>query len=177
MIARSAATAAMSAARAMALVERHTTIAAPLALVYRVSQDYTLRHDWDPFPASIAVVAGEPGGPHIGTRVHIRSRLGMDMLVEFVQVAPPTHAAVKMIRGPWFLARFAGSWIFHEVTPGTTAARFRYTLTARPALLRFLIEPVAALYFSRVASKRLDGLRACCERLGDPRDAEAVPSR
>ena len=160
---------------AMALVERHTRIAAPLDLVYSVSQDYALRRDWDPFPSSITVVAGEPGGPHIGTRVHIRSRLGMDMLVEFVQVAPPTHAAIKMIRGPWLIARFAGSWIFREVTPGITTARFRYTLAARPALLRFLIEPVATLYFSRVASRRLEGLKACCERLGDARDA--VPSQ
>lgn len=148
----------------MALVESHTTIAAPIDLVYRTSQDYLVRYDWDPFPENIAVVKGEPNGPFVGTQVHIKSKLGMSMLVEFVQVMPPSCAAVKMVQGPWFLAKFAGSWIFHEVSTNATAARFRYTIVAKPALLRVLVEPLAFLYFSRVVRKRLAGLKAYCER-------------
>jgi hypothetical protein len=112
----------------MALIERQVHIAAPIDAVYRTSQDYAVRYEWDPFPESIAVVAGEPGGPFVGTQVSIESRLGMRMLVEFVQVKPPTHAAVKMIEGPWMLAKFAGSWIFQLVSPNLTTARFRYSI-------------------------------------------------
>lgn len=148
----------------MALVESHTTIAAPIDLVYRTSQDYSVRYDWDPFPENIAVVAGESNGPFVGTQVHIKSKLGMRMLVEFVQVLPPSRTAVKMVQGPWFLAKFAGSWIFQEVSSNATTARFRYTIVAKPALLRFLVEPLASLYFSRVVEKRLAGLKAYCER-------------
>lgn len=148
----------------MALVESHTTISAPIDLVYRISQDYSVRYDWDPFPEHIAVVSGEPNGPFVGTQVQIKSKLGMNMLVEFVQVMPPSRTAVKMIQGPWFLAKFAGSWIFQEASSNATTARFRYTIVAQPALLRFLLEPFAFLYFSRVVKKRLAGLKAYCER-------------
>ncbi|WKB54712.1 hypothetical protein [Eleftheria terrae] len=47
---------------------------------------------------------------------------------------------------------------------GRTRARCRYTAVARPAWLRFIIEPVAAAYFSRVVGRRLAGLKASCER-------------
>ncbi len=182
----------------MASIESRATISAPLDLVVRTSQDYSVRTDWDSFPEQVAVVPapvkivpgalpprgkertppretqGSPTGSihetagrrdevSVGTRVHIKSKLGMEMLVEFVQVMPPGRSAVKMLCGPWFLAKFAGSWNFEEVSPGVTAARFRYSLTARPALLRFLIEPVATLYFSRVLKQRLAGLKAYCE--------------
>lgn len=148
----------------MALIERQVHIAAPIDAVYRASQDYAVRYEWDPFPESITVVAGEPGGPFVGTQVRVESKLGMRMLVEFVQVKPPTHAAIRMIEGPRILARFAGSWIFQQVSPDLTVARFRYLIATKPGFLRFLVEPAAALYFSRVVKKRLAGLKAYCER-------------
>lgn len=148
----------------MASVEDQLTIKAPVEFVYRISQDYAVRYDWDPFPENISVVSGDPDALAVGTRVQIRSRLGMDMLVEFVQVMPPSRAAVKMISGPWFLAKFAGSWIFQPgQSDAQTEARFRYTIVARPKALRLLVEPLAALYFSRVVSRRLAGLKAYCE--------------
>lgn len=149
----------------MANIESRVTINAPVDFVYRVSQDYAVRYDWDPFPEKISVVSGDPNALTVGTRVRVNSKLGMGMLVEFVQVMPPTRAAVKMIAGPWFLEKFAGSWIFQDVPASAqTEARFRYTIIAKPKLLRFLVEPLAALYFSRVVSKRLAGLKAYCEK-------------
>jgi Polyketide cyclase / dehydrase and lipid transport len=147
----------------MALIEHATAIAAPIEMVYRISQDYAVRYDWDPFPERIAVVSGEATTLAVGTQVDIESKLGMTMRVAFVQVLPPTRTAVKMIQGPWFLAKFAGSWIFEATSPSITAARFRYTLVAQPAWLRGLVEPIAAFYFSRVVFKRLAGLKMYCE--------------
>jgi len=157
----------------MALIEHQTTIAAPIERVYRVSQDYAVRYEWDPFPEHIELVAGPVGAPARGTQVDIRSRLGLAMRVEFVQVQPPTRAAVKMVQGPWFLEKFAGSWVFQALSADSTAARFRYSFNAGPGLLRPLIEPLAALYFSRVVAKRLAGLKAFCERPPGPGDPAA----
>lgn len=149
----------------MAIVERRVTINAPIDFVYRTSQDYSVRYEWDPFPENISVVAGDPNSLTVGTQVQVKSKLGMGMLVEFIQLMPPTRAAVKMITGPWFLGKFAGSWIFQEAqSDAQTEARFRYTIIAKPRPLRFLVEPLAALYFSRVVDKRLAGLKAYCER-------------
>lgn len=148
----------------MANVESRVTISAPVDAVYRISQDYAVRYDWDPFPENISVVSGDPDALAVGTRVLVKSKLGMDMLVEFVQLMPPTRAAVKMIKGPWFLEKFAGSWIFQEGQSDLqTEARFRYTIIAKPRVLRLLVEPLAALYFSRVVTKRLAGLKRYCE--------------
>ena len=72
----------------MALIEHDIEISAPADLVSRVSQDYSVRYEWDPFPESISVVRGSMNPPTVGTQVLVRSKLGMEMLVEFVQVAP-----------------------------------------------------------------------------------------
>ena len=76
----------------MAIVEYTIEIAAPVELVWRVSQDYSVRYEWDPFPESIEVVRGAMSPPAIGSQVLVKSKLGMHMLVEFVQVAPPDRA-------------------------------------------------------------------------------------
>ena len=148
----------------MAIVEHGIEIDASIHDVYRVSQDYSVRYEWDPFPEAIQVVQGQSGEPQIGTQVLVKSKLGARMLVEFVQVQPPSRAAVSMVSGPWYLSKFAGSWIFSELSPIRTGARFRYTITAKPGFLRFLMEPIATLYFTNVVKKRLAGLKAYCER-------------
>jgi hypothetical protein len=147
----------------MAIVEHSIEINAPIHEVYRISQDYAVRYDWDPFPDSIEVVRGASGEPQLGNQVMVKSKLGARMLVEFVQVNPPSRAAVSMISGPWYLSKFAGSWIFSELSPVRTGARFRYAIGAKPRFLRFLMEPIASLYFTSVVKKRLAGLKTYCE--------------
>ena len=149
----------------MALIERRAEIAAPLDYVYAVSQDYARRYDWDPFPERIDVVAGDPQRIAIGSEVLVRNKLGLNMRVRFVQLRPPTHAAIAMVSGPWFLHKFAGSWIFQALDAQRTDARFRYSLTTHPRWLRGCIEPLAATYFDRAVRRRLQGLKAYCERM------------
>lgn len=50
----------------MAVVEHTIEFAAPIERVWRVSQDYSVRYEWDPFPESIAVVRGSMSPPAIG---------------------------------------------------------------------------------------------------------------
>lgn len=149
----------------MPLVEKTIKIDAPIELVYKVSQDYSVRYDWDPFPEKISLVFGSRAELQIGTQVLVRSKLGMEMIVEFVQVSPPTRAAIKMVSGPWFMEKFAGSWIFESQGTNVTVVRFRYAISTRPAWLAFVGDRVATDYFSHTAAKRLVGLKNYCENV------------
>lgn len=147
----------------MAIDEHSIEISAPASLVSQVSQDYSVRYEWDPFPESISVVHGSMNPPSVGTRVLVRSKLGMEMLVEFVQIVHPNRAAIKMVKGPLAIAKFAGTWIFEDIQGHSTVARFRYTISTRPRLLSWAGDRLAAACFSRTTKKRLLGLKRYCE--------------
>lgn len=149
----------------MAIVEYTIEIAAPVELVWRVSQDYSVRYEWDPFPESIEVVRGAMSPPAIGSQVLVKSKLGMHMLVEFVQVAPPDRAAIMMVKGPAAIEKFAGSWIFERIGQTATMVRFRYSISTRPAWLAWAGDWLAVAYFGRTTKKRLLGLKQYCESL------------
>jgi hypothetical protein len=149
----------------MPIIEYALNVHAPQAEVYRISQDYEVRFDWDPFPDRLEMVGGGDYTARVGGRVFIRSKLGMEMVVEFVQVKPPECAAVKMVSGPSLLEKFAGSWIFEDLGGGVTQARFRYLIHVRNSIFRPLVEFVAVAYFRHVVKRRLQGLKLYCERL------------
>ncbi|MFZ4508159.1 MAG: type II toxin-antitoxin system RatA family toxin [Fimbriimonas sp.] len=145
----------------MAVVEHQVTISRDPAYVYRVSQDYDIRFDWDPFLEKLEVVRGSADDPQIGTQVAVRSRLGMKMVVEFVQIDPPERVAVKMVSAPGLIAKFAGSWNFRPIGEATEVT-FRYVFTMGP--FARLTTPIAIAYFRRVVRKRLAALKSYCER-------------
>jgi hypothetical protein len=147
----------------MAIVEHSIEIFASVDLVSQVSQDYSVRYEWDPFPETISVIRGSMAPPTVGSQVLVRSKLGMEMLVEFVQVAHPNRAAIKMVKGPLAMAKFAGSWIFEDVQGHSTVVRFRYLIATRPLLLSWLGDRIATAYFSLITRKRLTGLKRYCE--------------
>lgn len=149
----------------MALIEQRVSIAAGREQVYQVSQDYAVRYEWDPFPERIEFI-GEPQAVQRGARVRVLARSGLRMDVEFVQVDAPERAAIRMLRGPFFLRLFAGSWIFHERGTKATEAVFRYQLQIKSWALPWLLEPLASWYFRRAVAARLQGLKVYCERNG-----------
>ncbi|MGL4319048.1 MAG: SRPBCC family protein [Pseudomonas sp.] len=149
----------------MALIELRVSIAAARARVYQVSQDYAVRYEWDPFPERIEFM-GELQAVQRGARVLVIARNGLRMEVEFVQVDAPQRAAIRMLRGPFFLRLFAGSWIFHERGAQETEVVFRYQLQIKRWALPWLVEPLAAWYFRRAVAARLQGLKVYCERTG-----------
>lgn len=147
----------------MAIIEHSIEIRAPAALVYHASQDYSVRYEWDPFPESISVVRGSMNPPSVGTQVLVRSKLGMEMLVEFVQVAPPDRAAIRMVKGPCLIGKFAGSWIFDDAQGSSTLVRFRYAIATQPRLVSWVGDRLAVAFFSHTTKKRLMGLKRYCE--------------
>jgi hypothetical protein len=147
----------------MAIIEKTITIALPCDEVYTISQDYSVRYDWDPFPDRLEMRGGGDYAARIGGKVFVRSKLGMSMVVEFVQVNPPKNAAIKMISGPWYLAKFAGSWHFDSVSSQETRVRFRYVLLTRGFVFNLCLNKLAVTYFRYVTKQRLLGLRNYCE--------------
>ena len=86
------------------------------------------------------------------------------MEMKYVSFNPPRATAVKMTRGPWLIASFAGAWRFEEVAPGQTMVCFRYHLRARPKWLSSLLTPILAWVFARDMHKRLVALKAAVEK-------------
>ncbi len=150
--------------------------AEPLAL-FRLSQDYTRRLDWDPFLRSASL----QGGAHeaaVGVRALCVARSGWAMETEYVSFNPPRATAVTMTRGPWFLDSFAGSWRFEAIEPGRTRVSFRYNFEVRPARLSWLLAPIVSWAFARGTRDRLRALRDAVERRGllAAGRADAAPS-
>ncbi|WP_439630653.1 type II toxin-antitoxin system RatA family toxin [Gemmata sp.] len=133
-------------------------IAAPVADLFAVTQDYERRLAWDPFLRSAELLAGATA-PGVGVRAYCVARSGLGMETEYVSYRPPRVAAVRMTRGPWLIRSFAGSWRFTEVAPGRTRVAFRYALRGRFGWLT----PVLGRAFARDTRKRLAALKAVVE--------------
>lgn len=146
----------------MSRVEYQLTIKAPIERVYEVSQDYSVRYEWDPFPDNISLLYGATAIEK-GVCVSVMAKNGLYMEVEFVRVMPPTTAAIKMKKGPSILEAFSGSWVFKPVSSTETHAKFIYSINTKWWSLPFISEPIATWYFSRAIKLRLNGLKTFCE--------------
>ncbi len=142
--------------------EHSLLIAAPAEDLFALTQDYGRRLDWDPFLKS-ATLLGGASAAGVGVRAYCVARSGLEMETEYVSFNPPRTTAVKMTRGPWMIAHFAGAWHFEEGEPGGTLVRFRYHLRARPRWLSWLLTPLLAWSFARATRKRLAALKAVVE--------------
>lgn len=139
--------------------EHSIQIGAAAASLFGLTQDYRRRLEWDPFLRAADLLGGaqEAG---LGVRARCVAWYGSAMETEYVSFDPPSTTAVKMTRGPRLIRQFAGTWHFHEESPGQTRVSFRYHLRARPAWLT----AVVAWFFARDTRKRLQALKAFVER-------------
>jgi Polyketide cyclase / dehydrase and lipid transport len=140
-------------------------IAAGPAALFRLSQDYNRRLDWDVFLRS-ATLLDDAKEAAVGVRALCVDRNGAAMETEYITFNPPRAVAIKMTRGPWFLASFAGSWRFEEIAPGRTRVGFCYSLVARPRWLSWLMNPILARVFARDTRRRLHALKEAVEHRG-----------
>nr|WP_152029949.1 SRPBCC family protein [Pseudomonas sp. LPH1] len=149
----------------MAIIECELTIKSPPAEVYKASQDYSVRYQWDPFPEKIELLGGaiEAG---IGVKTLVIAKSGLRMEVQFVQVDPPTTTAIIMTKGPAFIKSFGGSWVFKPLSQNSTKAKFRYSIKTKAWAIPPISEYIASLYFKKVVMARLIGLKTYCERHG-----------
>jgi ribosome-associated toxin RatA of RatAB toxin-antitoxin module len=142
--------------------ERSIDVAAPREPLFWLMQDYTRRLEWDPFLSEARLVGGATKAD-VGVRAWCVDQAGRGMETEYVSFKPPAKVAVKMTKGPWMFASFAGSWAYDEKAPGRTTVTFRYHVEARPRLGRltdFILERV----FAKEMDARLDALRVAVAR-------------
>jgi hypothetical protein len=77
----------------------------------------------------------------------------------YVAFDRPRVAAVKMINAPPLFARWAASIRHAAIGTGESRITYKYSFTARPRWLRWLLEPVMGVVFRWETRKRLNALR------------------
>jgi hypothetical protein len=157
----------------MPVVESSARIPVDPATAFAVSQTTGgVRLRWDPFIRRQRFVGGAER-PGKGVRTVTRHRLGFSMVSEYVSYAPPRNVGMKMVRGPWFFATFAGGWRFEAVDGSEEAALavWRYSFTTRPSWLRPLAERLGTIVLQRDIDRRIAGFARGC---ADPAVLAAV---
>ena len=132
------------------------------AALFALSQDYSRRPEWDSY-LSEAHLLGDASVPAIGVDSYCKNKSGSAMVSRYVSYQPPLVAAVTMIKGPWILGRFSGSWRFERVCELRTRVVFTYNLQTRPAILRPIIELVVSNIYTRQMKTRLESFKHWAE--------------
>lgn len=127
--------------------------------LFDLSQDYSVRLRWDPFPDSYRFLPPFVG-PEPGAILVVRARNGQSMTVRYVSYNRPRAAAFDMVSGPWFISKCTGAWSFKALPGGMTRVSFKYRIVAGPRPLAWLIQPLLSRSFLRHARKRLAALHA-----------------
>ena len=149
----------------MPVVEESLLIRAPQQPLFDLAQDYQSRLKWDPFLRDMRFL-DDAREAAIGVRVWVKAWTGLTMVVEYVVLNRPEVVAMKMVKVPFFLRQFAGSWRFKPHPSGSTEVIFRYVFETRWPRLRWLFDPVVGWVFGRDIRKRLWGLKRGVERSG-----------
>lgn len=140
-------------------------IAASAADTFDLLHDYAVRLNWDPFLREAKLLGGDTeAGPGVCSRCTARLTAGgCSMDTRYVSFRRPTVAAVKMIRGPAFLADFAATIRHTAVTDRSSRLTYIYQFSCRPRLLRRVVEPVVSFVFRRETRRRLRALKRFLE--------------
>lgn len=131
--------------------------------IFDLTQDYERRLEWDPFLSKAHLLDGAET-PQVGTKALCVDHHGFPMEVVYVSYKRPEVAAVKMTRGPFFLASFAGTWRFTELGNDRTSVLFEYFYRLKwpYAIATRFIDGI----FDREITARLEALRRWCGRNG-----------
>lgn len=147
----------------MPTFEQSIEIRADAMTLFRLTQDYDHRLDWDPFLKEARLVGGATEAK-VGARAWCVARNGIGMETEYVSFKPPKVVAVKMTKGPALLSAFAGSWRFQELGNGYTKVIFRYHVAGNPRWLAFAFDPILRWIFTHEVANRLLGLKRTVEQ-------------
>ncbi|WP_090453219.1 SRPBCC family protein [Dyella sp. OK004] len=132
--------------------------------LFGLSQNYARRTEWDSFLSEAYLIepARQPG---LGVDSYCRSKAGSVMISRYISYKPPHAAAVAMLKGPWVLESFHGTWNFKAQAHDHTLVGFTYNFRTRPWLLRWLLEPFIGFYYRRDMTRRLAHFRQWAEAL------------
>jgi hypothetical protein len=159
----------------MPVVESRIRVPVEPATAFAVSQTTgRIRLRWDPFIRRQWFEDGATA-PEKGVRSTTQHRLGWTMTSEYVSYRPPGNVGMRMVRGPWFFASFAGGWRFRpvegEADGPVTEAVWRYSFQCRPAWLAPLAEWIGIRVLRRDIDRRIVGFARGCR---DPEVLAAI---
>lgn len=140
-------------------------IQAPSEAVFDLIHDYSRRLEWDPFLREARLIGNAfRAGVAVEARCVARRSLGgLAMETVYVSFNRPQVAAVKMTRGPSFLASFAATLRHDQIDTQTTRVTYRYNFTTRPRCLAFLLNPITQHVFHHETCRRLAALKSFIE--------------
>jgi hypothetical protein len=141
----------------MSLIEHSSTVNGSLEAVFDLTQDYSLRAKWDPFPESYEF-EGDATQLAPGVCLTVYAKNGFRMKVRYISYQRPRAAAIEMVSGPWFIERFAGTWLFATTSHRETRVTFKYNVVAGPSVIGQFLQPLVNWSFSRHARARLQAL-------------------
>jgi hypothetical protein len=147
-------------------------IPASSAEVFDLLHDYDRRLEWDTLLSEAYL---DDGHKHAGkgvTSVCVgrRSLGALALKTRYVSFDRARVAAVEMVNSPPFFARWAASIRHVDLGERRSSITYTYSFRAKPALLRWLIEPIMALVFRWETRKRLRALRDHFARNRSSRD-------
>jgi polyketide cyclase/dehydrase/lipid transport protein len=136
-------------------------IDAPSADVFDLVHDYGRRLEWDTLLSAAYLDDGFTAAGLGATSVCVgRRSLGrLAFKTVYVSFDRPRVAAVKLVNSPPFFDTWAASIRHEDLAPRRSRIVYTLQFSARPAALRWLLEPIMLRAFRRETAKRLAALR------------------
>jgi hypothetical protein len=139
---------------------------APSTVVFDVLHDYQRRLEWDTLLRA-AYLEGDQACAGKGVTavcVGRRSLGGLALRTVYVTFQRPTLAAVKMVNAPAFFGEWAASIHHEDLSAHESRITYKFHFSAKPRLLRFVLEPLMETIFVWETRKRLRALRTYLAR-------------
>jgi ribosome-associated toxin RatA of RatAB toxin-antitoxin module len=131
--------------------------------VFSITQDYSLRLEWDTYLAEAYLLNGKVEANE-GVLSYCKNINGSVMISKYISFNPPKVAAVSMIEGPFILKKFSGAWNVQEISSSTSKLTFTYNFELKGSFLGKLLLPIASYLFSKDMKKRLLCFKAYAEQ-------------
>jgi hypothetical protein len=150
----------------MAHGEISELLPAPSTVVFDLLHDYQRRLEWDTLLRAAYLDDGfvVAGKGVTSVCVGRRSLGGIAIRTIYVTFQRPTVAAVKMINKPAFFGTWAASIHHEDISAHESRITYKFNFTAKPWVLRFILEPVMSTIFTWETKQRLRSLRAYLAR-------------
>ena len=140
-------------------------ISASAADVFALLHDYERRLEWDTLLKEARLTRGCERAERGATSLCVGKPFfgAFAMETKYVTFTPPKIAAVSLINSPPLFAEFAAS-IRHEDNEEGSLMTYKFRFSAKPKMLRWLLEPLMLFALQAETRKRLNAL---AEFLGD----------
>lgn len=133
----------------------------PSRLAFELLHDYSRRLEWDPLLSEARLTRGCTEAAKGATSLCVGKaqfgRIGIE--TRYITFSPYSIAAVEMINHPPWFDTFAAS-IRHTDTPEGSEMTYKFRFSAKPRMLRWMVEPIMLFILRAETKKRLHALAA-----------------